>query len=167
MDLNYLKQLSAYEVLGKLFVRKNKDSEEHMFVYFDTRMTLECLICSDGGKYDFNGNHLYKPEFSIVAESKYYGRFNHLEAKPDEIPHVASPEKAKLQLQKSLKLRLKEDIDLFNDQLSESISNGNGLFWVNLPSVERVKQLAEFVSSKGYAVKAIQGLSGTFIEVQL
>lgn len=80
---------------------------------------------------------------------------------------VMSPEQAKLQLQESLKVRLQKDIELFNKELNNSVHNGDGQFWVNLPSLERVKQLAEFVNSKGYKVKAVQGLTDYYIQVQL
>lgn len=167
MDLNYLKQLSAYEVLGKLFARKNKNSKEHVFVYFDTRMTLECLICSDGGKYDFFGNHLYNPELSIVAESKYYGRFNHLETKKDEAPYVILPEKARLKMREAVNAKLADDVESFNKDMDYAISSGTDKFWSVLPSIARVEQLASFLNSKGYKVKAFEGLTEFYIEVQL
>lgn len=164
MKFDYLKKLSAHEVSDKLFVRVNKETNEHVLVFFDTRFTLECLICSDGKKYDFDGNCLYAPEYCITKETHQYHNNQRV---TETNTSVTSPERAKVQLQESLKVRLQEDIELFNKELSRAISNGNGLFWVDLPSVERVKQLAEFVSSKGYAVKAIQGLFDTYIEVQL
>lgn len=160
MKFNYLKKLSALEVSDKLFVRVNKNTDEHVLVFFDTRFTLECLICSDGNKYDFDGNCLYKPEYCITKEAHQYNTLKSAEINSS----VMSPEQAKLQLQESLKVRLQEDIELFNKELNWSIRNGNGQFWVNLPSLERVKQLAEFVNSKGYKVKAVQGLTDYYIE---
>jgi len=80
---------------------------------------------------------------------------------------LRSPERAKMALDYSLKNLLVEDIIKFNEELRLNIEKGIGTICVTLPSVERVKQLAEALHTKGYIVKAYDGIIGTYLEVKL
>lgn len=86
---------------------------------------------------------------------------------PAESPYVILPEKARLKMREAINAKLADDVARFNKDMDYAISSGTDKFWSVLPSLARVEQLASFLNSKGYEVKAFQGLTEFYIEVQL
>lgn len=65
--LEFLCKMSRQKAYHKLFVRKNKVTNEHVFVSFDVNTfgNSEIFLCTDGKKYNSQGECLTSSDYVI------------------------------------------------------------------------------------------------------
>lgn len=72
IDLKYISNLESFDLVGKLFARKNRFIPEIVFIYFENT-DGEVFKGSDGLIYYMDGS-CSNITFEIVFEVKNYGR---------------------------------------------------------------------------------------------
>lgn len=65
--LEFLRTLSRQDAYHKLFVRRNKVTNEHVFVSFDVNTfgSKDIFLCTDGKKYNSQGECLTSSDYVI------------------------------------------------------------------------------------------------------
>ena len=65
--LEFLHTLSRQDAYHKLFVRRNKVTNEHVFVSFDVNTfgSKDIFLCTDGKKYNSQGECLSSSDYVI------------------------------------------------------------------------------------------------------